>query len=106
MDAFINTLEKLRDDSHVRCCDRVQWTGWMSNAGLEKVNERLRKKTFDFPAWVRRTAESGEQVKRVEAHILQADKDVQGYCGVVMKDGVIRSITIDEWMVMLKKPGS
>lgn len=104
LDAFINTLEKLRDESHVRCCSQLQWTGWMKEAGLEILNQRVRKKTFEFPSWVRRTARSEEQVKRVESHILQAEKGLQEYCGLVMKDGAISSITIDEWMVVLRKP--
>lgn len=104
LDSFINTLEFLRDESHVRCCSQVQWTDWMKEAGLDVLNQRIRKKTFEFPTWVRRTARSEEQVKRVESHILRADKAVQEYCGLVMKDGGISSITIDEWMVVLRKP--
>lgn len=103
LDLFINTLEKLRDESHVRCCSLAQWTGWMKDAGLEVRKQRVRKKTFEFPTWVRRTARTEEQVKQVESHILKADKDLQEYCGLVLKDGAIRSITIDEWMVVAGK---
>ena len=100
---FVNTLEKLRDDSHGRCCSTEEFTIWATQAGLSLEKSRLRKKTFDFPTWVRRTAHSDEQVQIVERHILGADQSLQEYCGMVLKDGAIVSIHIDEWMAMFVK---
>jgi hypothetical protein len=39
----------------------------------------------------------------VEKHILEASKELQEYCGLVIEEGKIISIHIDEWMVLLKK---
>lgn len=103
-DQFVNKLEYLRDNSHVRCHRTKEWKAWATDSGLEMVNSRERKKTFDFPTWVRRTTESEEQVALVEQHILQSDNMMQEYCGLTMKDGKISSIYIDEWMVLFNKP--
>ncbi|MBO1511497.1 class I SAM-dependent methyltransferase [Metabacillus bambusae] len=103
LDHFINKLEKLRDDSHVRCYQIEEWEGWAEDAGLQIEKSRIKKKVFDFPVWVRRTTESEEQVQMVEKHILQGEKKMQDYCGVVAMDKDIKSITIDEWMVLFKK---
>lgn len=102
---YVNRLEKLRDTSHVRCCGISEWTEWASAAGLEIRNSRVRKKTFDFEPWVRRTTESEEQVESVRRHLLDADLDLQQYCGLTVKDGDILSIHIDEWMVLFGKEG-
>lgn len=103
LDEFVNKLEYLRDNSHVRCHRTKEWTAWAADSGLGMVNSRIRKKTFDFPTWVRRTTESEKQVELVEQHILQSDKMMQEYCGLTMKDGKISSIYIDEWMVLFEK---
>lgn len=100
---YVNRLEKLRDTSHV-CCYRInEWTEWAEGAGLGIQNSRVRKKTFDFPTWVRRTTESEEHIEQVRQHILQADKDLQEYCGLTLKDGDISSIHIDEWMGLFER---
>lgn len=103
LDEFVNMLEKLRDESHVRCCTIQEWTEWAEGASLEIVKSKVRKKQFDFPTWVRRTTKSEDQVKQVEKHILEASKEMQEYCGLVIEGGKIISIHIDEWMVLLKK---
>ncbi|MBP1930947.1 class I SAM-dependent methyltransferase [Ammoniphilus resinae] len=100
---FVNKLEKLRDESHGRCCSIEEFTKWAMEARLSLEKSRLRKKTFDFPTWVRRTTRSEDQVKQVERHILEADQRLQEYCGLVMKDGTISCIHIDEWMAMFIK---
>lgn len=103
LDMYINTIEKLRDDSHVRCYQMKEWETWAKEAGLTIEKSRTRKKTFDFPTWVRRTTTSEEQIKKVEEHILQGSKEMQAYCGLVMKEDEISSIQIDEWMVLFMK---
>jgi ubiquinone/menaquinone biosynthesis C-methylase UbiE len=100
---YVNQLEKLRDTSHV-CCYRIsEWRGWAKDTGLSVLNSRVRKKIFDFPKWVRRTTESEEQVEQVRQHILRADRDLQEYCGLNLKDEDISSIHIDEWMALFEK---
>ncbi|MCA0755800.1 class I SAM-dependent methyltransferase [Paenibacillus sp. N4] len=103
IDDFVNTLERLRDESHVRCSRIREWEEWMKIAGFRELKSRIRKKAFDYPTWVRRTARSEEQVEAVSNHILQGNDEMREYCGLVMKDGAISSIHIDEWMVMLEK---
>jgi ubiquinone/menaquinone biosynthesis C-methylase UbiE len=103
IDEFVNKLEKLRDESHVRCYRVDEWTEWAKDASLDLKKSRTRKKTFDFPTWVRRTTTSEEQVNQVKQHLLQADTDLQEYCGLKMTTGEISSIHIDEWMAVFEK---
>ncbi|SHT59570.1 type 11 methyltransferase [Mycobacteroides abscessus subsp. abscessus] len=103
LDVFINTLEKLRDDSHLRCYSIDEWTAWFEEHGLTIIKSEKRRKKLEFPVWVRRTTQSEEQVKAVIDFILGADQEKLDYFSVVMKDGEIESIEIDEWMVMVEK---
>lgn len=103
LDRFVNTLEKLRDTTHVRSYSRSEWRTWMAEAGLVEVDSRVRKKTFPYATWVRRTARSEEQVDQVTAHITSSDQEIHAYFGVVKEGDQITSIQVDEWMVLLEK---
>lgn len=102
-DQFVNTMEKLRDDSHFRCHTVQQWQKWLSDYSLQKTQSRMRKKTYPFPTWVRRTTESEEQVKQVEQHILTASEDILTYYAADIRGDEILSLKVDEWMVLAEK---
>jgi ubiquinone/menaquinone biosynthesis C-methylase UbiE len=99
LDDFVNRLEKLRDDSHVRSYSVNEWTEWLKQANLYVVKAENRRKTFNYPEWVTRTTTSEEQVKKVDAHLLSASKDLIEYFSIQKTSkGHLQSITIDEWM--------
>lgn len=103
LDQFMNTTEKLRDESHGRCFSISEWTKWFKEHGLIITKSETRRKTFDFPVWVRRTTESEVQVEAVIEHILQANQDTKVYFSVEIENGEVKSFQIDEWMVMVEK---
>ncbi|MDN7227597.1 class I SAM-dependent methyltransferase [Planococcus sp. N064] len=100
---FMNATEKLRDTSHARCLSKNEWRQLLQENNLKEIQSLDRKKTFQYPAWVRRTAESEEQVRRVEKHLLGADAAVQEYFQIDVENGEVRTFVIDEWMVMAQK---
>lgn len=103
LDCFVNTLEKLRDTSHVRSYSRAEWLAWTEQAGLSMSQSCIRKKTLPYAAWVRRTADSEEQVAQVTAHITRADAQTHAYFAVEKEGEEVRSIQIDEWMALFVK---
>lgn len=106
LDQFMNTTEKTRDESHVRCYSEAEWRAWFQANGLEVKASKIRKKTFDFPVWVKVTTRSDEQVEQVANHLLGADAVTAEYFGIQRDGDTIRSFHIDEWMVMLQKANS
>lgn len=100
---FMNTVEKLRDDSHCRCLSTGEWRKLFAASGLHETNSKSRKKTFEFPSWVRRTAESDAQIKSVEDYILQADRAAAVYFQIEFHDGRVQSFKVDEWMALCVK---
>lgn len=105
LDNFVNTLEKLRDESHVRSHSIPDWRKWLNDSAFVEEESVVRKKQFDFPTWVRRTTKSEQQVQQVEQYILTADQEIQDYFAVALKDDQIASLKIDEWMALFKKIG-
>lgn len=100
---FMNTLELLRDESHSRCLSVEEWQELFSKSNLKEVQSQLRKKTYTFPSWVERTANSQEQINRVNQYIFDANEEIQKYFNVSYENAEIQSMQIDEWMVMCKK---
>lgn len=103
LDEFVNHLEKTRDISHVRSYSITEWSAWFKQVGLNKVNDNLRKKRFDYKEWVMRTTSSEEQVKEVDQHILSANENIKKYYSIKLSENIIDSFEIDEWMVLLEK---
>lgn len=100
---FMNTVEKLRDESHCRCLSTGEWRKLFAASGLHETNSKSRKKTFEFKSWVRRTAGSDEQIKSVEDYILQADQAAADYFQIEIHDGRVQSFKVDEWMALCVK---
>lgn len=103
LDVFMNTVEKLRDESHVRCLAISEWQDLFADAGLQEVQSQNRKKTFQFQTWVATTATSQPQIESVEQYILKANDEIKNYFSVVINNNHVQSHQIDEWMVLCRK---
>ncbi|PAE16293.1 SAM-dependent methyltransferase [Virgibacillus sp. 7505] len=100
---YINTIEKMRDKSHVSCLSAGEWEEYAAEAGMNISQEVTRKKVFDFPVWVSRTTESQQQVNEVIQYIKTGTKEQREYIAVREKDEEIKSIEIDEWITVFTK---
>lgn len=100
---FMNTVEKTRDDSHVRCLPIKEWRKLLVESGFSEKNSLVRKKTHDFPVWVKRTSTPEDQVQLMEKLLTEADEEVKEYFSVVVVDGKVQSLQIDDWMVLCQK---
>jgi len=102
---FMNTVEQLRDNSHVRCPSIKEWEEWLREAGLVIVRENLSRKTHRFPEWVERATADLEQIERVEVYLRNASDEARSYFAIESVEGRIQSMQVDEWMVLCEKTG-
>lgn len=93
---FSNGVEKLRDESHVRCLSKNEWRLLFKSAGLVEIQSLDRRKRHDYPVWVRRTTVNEQQIKSVSRFILEASEEIQQYFSVVIENGQVQSLEIDE----------
>ncbi|WP_368505829.1 class I SAM-dependent methyltransferase [Alkalihalophilus sp. As8PL] len=100
---FMNTFEKMRDESHVACLPVSRWESYLKGEEMEEVRSLKKKKTYRFPGWVERTTTSSAQVNGVHQYILQASKRVHDYFQVEIQSEKVASVTVDEWMILYKK---
>ncbi|WP_088007047.1 class I SAM-dependent methyltransferase [Indiicoccus explosivorum] len=101
--AFINEIEKLRDDSYVRCLSKAEWRHHLLGNRLVEKDSADRRQTYDYEGWVARTAENEEQIGRVTHHLLFTNERTATYFGITADGGKIQHFTQDEWMVMCEK---
>ncbi|MBY7143696.1 methyltransferase domain-containing protein [Virgibacillus sp. NKC19-3] len=102
-DDFYNTLEKMRDYSHVRSLKISEWKQFLRQHNLSIIDQQVRKKTLPYKSWINRTMETKEGMDQVSNFIIDAPEELQHYYHVKMNDGTIQSFAIDEWMVLCTK---
>ncbi|MEI3613395.1 class I SAM-dependent methyltransferase [Pseudogracilibacillus sp. SO30301A] len=103
LDHFINTLEKMRDFSHVRSLKISEWKQLLEQVNLEIIKENRRKKVLPFDEWSKRTLDTEEQIREVADFLVHSSKDIHTYHQIKIKNGMIDSFAIDEWMVLCEK---
>jgi SAM-dependent methyltransferase len=53
-DTFLQTIEMLRDPSHVRDYSVTEWTGMLRQAGFAPEAAQCRRLRLDYPSWIAR----------------------------------------------------
>ncbi|AUV80860.1 SAM-dependent methyltransferase [Salinigranum rubrum] len=66
LDDFLNTVERIRDPTHVRSHAVSDWTGWLEAAGFAVETSRVVTKTLDFEEWVANVDAPAERRTRLE----------------------------------------
>ncbi|MFD1038049.1 class I SAM-dependent methyltransferase [Virgibacillus byunsanensis] len=102
-DQFINTLEKIRDNSHNRSRTILEWKNILTSSNLSILKELTRKKRLPYQEWLERTVEDKNDQEKVNQYILAAPQDIREYFQFDIDDTTIHSFSIDEWMVMCEK---
>ncbi len=100
---FMNDLEHMRDNSHVRCLPVSEWQKLCKKYHLHVLKSRTRKKTFDFHDWVNRTVEDESTKKQVGIFLKGTDSSTKEYFEIKETPDDIDAFSIDEWMVLCEK---
>ncbi|MFD2923347.1 class I SAM-dependent methyltransferase [Halobacillus naozhouensis] len=103
LDHFYNTLEKMRDPSHVRALKVSEWEKLFRENGFQLEDQLQRKKKLPFTDWLDRTLEDEKDKKQVTNYLRNADADVKLYFAVQEQGEKIDAFSIDEWMIKAKK---
>ncbi len=72
LDTFLNTIETLRDPSHVRNYRISEWLSLLSAAGLRVEVSRVWNIPLDIPSWTQRMQTPPEAVEKIERYFHDA----------------------------------
>lgn len=87
VDDFYNTLETLRDPSHVRCHTAEEWKGFMESAGFTVREVWRHDKTLDFDSWLNRMNPTEQTREEIEDLIEDAPGDVLEQLDITTREG-------------------
>ncbi|MGP8231410.1 MAG: class I SAM-dependent methyltransferase [Methylovirgula sp.] len=91
LDTYLQSVELIRDPSHVRDYSLAEWTGTLTAAGFALKNVTARRLRLDFATWVARMATPQQQSDTIRALQAQMSEDVVRHFAIEA-DG---SFTID-----------
>ena len=90
---FYQTMEKMRDPTHVRAYTREEWTRMIETAGFEVGATRIFPKTHEFQEWARRAGLNREGIQRLNRFFIEAPPKVQDYFQIETFAGEVESYT-------------
>jgi SAM-dependent methyltransferase len=95
LDTFLQTVELLRDPSHVRDYSQREWTAMLRAAGFTPCEPARRRVRLDFASWIARMRTPKLQADAIRTLMTQMPAEVGAHF-VVASDG---SFTIDTMSV-------
>ncbi len=100
LDRFINTLEVMRDSTHVRSYTNREWRTMLRAAGFNVTRMRDYRKTHDIADWTGRSDLSIDQQKKLAIFLLAAPQWARRHFLIEYTDNCAVSFTDDK--VILK----
>lgn len=91
LDTFLQTVEMLRDPSHVRDYSRHEWDAFLKAAGFSPASPTRRRLRLDFASWIARMQTPKVQSDAIRALQVQMSEEVTAHFEIEA-DG---SFTID-----------
>lgn len=101
-DAWVNTVERLRDPTHIRSYTVAQWREMLATAGLRVERVRHYRKTHDVAEWIGRSGISEEQIACVYRAFADAAKVTRNHFRIRFDDATGRATTFTDDKVILR----
>jgi len=81
---YVNSFEKLRDPSHVRCLSVIEWQQQFEQAGFSVIHQEVAQKRMDFEEWADRMNVTMENQTRLRVMLNQAPRSVTDFLETVV----------------------
>jgi ubiquinone/menaquinone biosynthesis C-methylase UbiE len=101
---FYQTMERMRDPTHVRAFTRDEWVKMAEEANLIVQETLVFPKTHDFQEWSRRAGLNREGIKRLNAYFIQASAKVQDYFQIEMFAGEVETYMDKKLLLFATRP--
>jgi len=90
---FYQTMEKMRDPTHVRAYSQKEWCQMAEEAGFKVEAMKIFTKTHDFPVWAKRAGLNREGVKKLAKYFIDAPEKVHNHFQIETFAGEVESYT-------------
>jgi ubiquinone/menaquinone biosynthesis C-methylase UbiE len=82
LDSHLQTMELLRDPSHVRNYTSAEWVGALARAGFEVTSIKARQLRIEFSSWIARTRTPALFVDAIRSLQQNAPQEVRDRLGI------------------------
>ncbi len=101
---FYQTMEKMRDPTHVRAFTEQEWRGMLEDANFVVEQTCILPKTHDFPTWAKRAGLTSEGVKELNKFFIDAPEKVHDYFKIETFAGEVESYTDNKLLIYATRP--
>ena len=105
LDAFLDSVERRRDPTHVRSYCQDEWMRIIDSAGLEVERVACLRKGRSFEFWLERGGIDSEEADRVRAMFRNASDAAKSYFEINIDGDVITSFSDDKIVIRATNPG-
>lgn len=103
LDRFVNTLEKLRDPTHIRAYTKREWRRMLIHAGFKISRLQNYRKTHEIEDWMSNSGCSDELKAAVRAMFVGAPAAAKEHFAIRIEDGKPISYTDDKLIIKAVK---
>ena len=102
--AFYQTMEKMRDPTHIRAYTEAEWTTMITEAGLIVQETRKFPKTHDFQEWARRAGLNREGIQSLNKFFIDSSAKIHDYFQIETFAGEVESYTDQKLLIYATRP--
>lgn len=103
LDRFINSLEKLRDPTHVRAYTKREWRRMLIHAGFRVGHSEIYRKTHNIDDWMSNSGCSDELKTSVRAMFVDAPLAARDHYAIAIENGKPVTYTDDKLIIKATK---
>jgi ubiquinone/menaquinone biosynthesis C-methylase UbiE len=101
---FYQTMEKMRDPTHIRAYTEKEWVAMAQEAGFTVHATKIFPKTHDFQEWAKRAGLNREGVQRLNRFFIQSSAKVHDYFQIETFAGEVESYTDRKLLLYATRP--
>lgn len=101
---FYQTMEKMRDPTHVRAYREEEWVRMLQEAGLDVHETTSFPKTHDFQEWAKRAGLNREGVQRLNRFFIDASDRIHDFFQIETFAGEVESYTDRKLLIYASRP--
>jgi ubiquinone/menaquinone biosynthesis C-methylase UbiE/catechol 2,3-dioxygenase-like lactoylglutathione lyase family enzyme len=106
LDVALNDWERRRDPSHIRSHTLAAWREFIAQAGLRLTHAEVGRKRVVFAPWIARTQTPADTAAALEADMLAAPAEAQGYFEIARgENGRLASWTMEYAVLRAERAG-
>ncbi len=96
---FYQTMEQMRDPTHIRAFSEPQWRKMVEDAGFKVEATRVFAKTHDFPVWAKRAGMQEDGVRKLAKFFNDAPAKVHDHFQIETFAGEVESYTDQKLLI-------